>query len=66
MCVCMYVYRHMRTESYDLRSLPVVKETFVSMEKAAKEMELTINGNKAKLMALNDPACSNLMHKFRY
>jgi hypothetical protein len=36
------------------RSLAVVKETFISMEKAAKEMELTINENKTKFMALND------------
>lgn len=43
-------------------SLAVVKETFISMEKAAKEMGLTINENKNKFMALNDPAYSNLMH----
>jgi sorting nexin-29 len=29
------------------RSLAVVKETFISMEKAAKEMELTVSENKA-------------------
>jgi hypothetical protein len=44
------------------RSLAVVKETFISMEKAAKEMGLTINENEIKFMALNDPAYSNLMH----
>jgi hypothetical protein len=43
-------------------SLAVVKETFISMEKAAKEMGLTVNENKTKFMALNDPANSNLMH----
>jgi hypothetical protein len=44
------------------RSLAVVKETFVSMEEAAKEMGLTVIENKTKFMALNDPAYSNLMH----
>jgi hypothetical protein len=44
------------------RSLAVVKETFISMEKAAKEMGLTVNENKTKFMALNDPAYSNLTH----
>jgi hypothetical protein len=37
-------------------SLAVVKGTFSSMEKAAKEMGLTINENKTKFTALNDPA----------
>jgi hypothetical protein len=32
------------------------------MEKAAKEMGLTINEIKTKFMALNDPACINLTH----
>jgi hypothetical protein len=32
------------------------------MEKAAKEMGLTINENKTKFMALNDLAYSNLTH----
>jgi hypothetical protein len=32
------------------------------MEKAAKEVGLTINENKTIFMALNDPAYSNLMH----
>jgi sorting nexin-29 len=44
------------------RSLAVVKETFISMEKAATEMGLTVNENKTKFMALNDPANSNLVH----
>jgi hypothetical protein len=44
------------------RSLVVVKETFIIMEKAAKEMGLTMNENKSKFMALNDPAYSKLMH----
>jgi hypothetical protein len=44
------------------RSLAVVKETFVSMEKAVREMGLTVNKNKTKFMALNDPAYSYLMH----
>jgi hypothetical protein len=44
------------------RSLAVVKETFIGMEGAAKEMGLTVNKNKNKFMALNDPAYSNLMH----
>jgi hypothetical protein len=44
------------------RSLAVVKETFISMEKAAKEMGLTVNENKTKFRALNDPAYSNLVH----
>jgi hypothetical protein len=44
------------------RSLSVVKETFISMEKAAKEMGLTVNENKAKFMALNDPAYSDLTY----
>jgi hypothetical protein len=43
-------------------SLAVVKETFNSMEKAAKEMGLTINENKSKFVELNDAAYSNLMH----
>jgi hypothetical protein len=37
-------------------SLAVVKETFISKEKAAKEMGLTVNENKITFMALNDPA----------
>jgi hypothetical protein len=36
------------------RSLAVVKETYISMAKTAKEMGLTINENKTKFMALND------------
>jgi mannose/fructose-specific phosphotransferase system component IIA len=44
------------------RSLAVVKETFISMEGAPKEMGLTENENKTKFMALYDPAYSNLMH----
>jgi hypothetical protein len=32
------------------------------MEKAAKEMGLTVNENKTKFIALNGPAYSNLMH----
>jgi mannose/fructose-specific phosphotransferase system component IIA len=47
-------------------SLAVVKEAFVSMEEAAKEMGLTVNENKTKFMALNDPAYSNLMHNRRF
>jgi hypothetical protein len=43
-------------------SLAVLKEIFISMEKAAKEMGLTVNENKTKFMALKDPAYSNLMH----
>jgi hypothetical protein len=43
-------------------SLAVVKETFISTEKAAKEMVLTVNENKTKFMALNDRAYSNLMN----
>jgi hypothetical protein len=39
-----------------------IQETFISMEKAAKEMGLTINENKTKFMALNDAACTNLTH----
>jgi hypothetical protein len=45
------------------RSLEVVKETFISMEKAAKEMGLTINENKTKFVALNDPAYLYLTYK---
>jgi hypothetical protein len=44
------------------RSLAVVKETFIGMEKAVKEMVLTVNENKTKFMVLNNPAYSNLMH----
>jgi hypothetical protein len=40
----------------------IIQETFISVEKAVKEMGLTINENKTKFMALNDPACINLMH----
>jgi hypothetical protein len=43
-------------------SLAVVKETFIIMEKAAKEIGLTVNENKSKFMALNDPTYSKLMH----
>jgi hypothetical protein len=32
------------------------------MEKAAREMGPTVNENKTKFIALNDPAYSNLMH----
>jgi hypothetical protein len=32
------------------------------MEKAAKEMGLTVNENKTKFMAPNGPAYSNVMH----
>jgi hypothetical protein len=42
--------------------LAVVKETFISMEKADKEIGLTVYENKTKFMALNDHAYSNLMH----
>jgi hypothetical protein len=48
------------------RSLAVVKGTFISMEKAAKEMELTINVKKTKFVALNDPAYSNLTHNLSF
>jgi hypothetical protein len=41
-------------------SLAVVKATFISMEKAAKEIELTVSENRTEFMALNDPAYSNL------
>jgi hypothetical protein len=44
-------------------SLAAVKETFISMEKAAKEIGLTVYENKTKFMALNDPAYSNLMQR---
>jgi hypothetical protein len=44
------------------RSLAIVKETFLRMEKAAKEMGLIINQNETKFMALNNPAHSNLTH----
>jgi sorting nexin-29 len=37
-------------------SLAVVKATFIKMEKADKQMGLTVNENKTKFMALNDPA----------
>jgi hypothetical protein len=44
-------------------SLAIVnKETFISIEKAAKEMGLALNENKTKFMAQNDPVCSFLMH----
>jgi hypothetical protein len=32
------------------------------MEKSATAMGLTVNENKTKFMAINDPAYSNLMH----
>jgi hypothetical protein len=44
------------------RSLAVVKYTFISMEKAAKEVGLTINERKTKFVALNDPVYSDLTH----
>jgi sorting nexin-29 len=37
-------------------SLAVVKETLISLEKAAKEIGLTINENKTKFTVLNNPA----------
>jgi hypothetical protein len=43
-------------------TLAVVKETFISMEKASKEMGLTINENKTKFAALKDPAYLTLAH----
>jgi hypothetical protein len=43
-------------------SIAVFKETFISMEKAAKEIGLTIDEKKTKFIALNDPAYSNLTH----
>jgi hypothetical protein len=47
-------------------SLAVVKETFISKEKAAKEMGLTVNENKITFMALSDPAYSNLIHNHSF
>jgi hypothetical protein len=47
-------------------SLAVVKETFISIEKAAKEMGLTVNEKKTKFMALNDPVYSNLIHNLSF
>jgi hypothetical protein len=44
------------------RSLAVIKEILISMEKATREMGLTVNENKIEFMALNDPAYSNLVH----